>query len=141
MNPDRRVPRNPLHNPRFVHGLKVALLVSIPVWMAAGLTAILTLQYSPISALECVAFMCLAVAELLLLRDILNPRGAQAQWPAPVQSSILARSGMPWPSMVKRALALSGISVAYLQYYYLDVQLQIAALHSVTVFVPVNALG
>lgn len=128
-----------MHNARFVHGLKVALLLSIPVWMIAGLTAILTLQDSPITAFECVALMCMAGAELLLLRHFMNSRAAPAQ--APVQGGILAKIGMPWPSMVKRSLALSAMSVAYLQYYYLDVQLQIAALHSVTVFVPVNALG
>jgi hypothetical protein len=141
MTPDWRTLRNPLYNARFVHGLKVALLLSIPVWMVAGLTSILTLQNSPITALECVALMCLAAAELLLLRHFLNSRDAPARRAVPVQGSILATIGMPWSAMVKRSLALSGMSVAFLQYYYLDVQLQIASLHSVTVFVPVNALG
>lgn len=41
-------------------------------------------------------------------------------------------------AILRQSLLLSALVGAYLQYYFLDVHLQIASLHSVTVFVPVS---
>jgi hypothetical protein len=141
MKPDRPTARNPFHNQRFVFGLKVALLVSIPVWIAAGLAAILSVQTAPISLLEAFILLASAGAELLLLRQFLNSADVRDRRAELFRGRVGAILAAPWSEPVKLSLALGGLSAAYLQYYFWDVQLQIAALHSVTVFVPVNALG
>ncbi len=42
--------------------------------------------------------------------------------------------------LLRRSLTLGALVGAYLQYYFLEVNLQIAALHSLTVFVPVTSM-
>ena len=41
-------------------------------------------------------------------------------------------------ALLRQSLSLSGLAGAYLQYYFVEVNLQIASLHSLTVFLPVT---
>ena len=43
-------------------------------------------------------------------------------------------------ALFRQSLALSALVGAYLQYYFLEVNLQIASMHSLTVFVPVTSM-
>lgn len=44
------------------------------------------------------------------------------------------------PSLFRQSLALSALAAAYLQYYFLEVHLEISSLNSLTVFMPVTAI-
>jgi hypothetical protein len=73
--------------------------------------------------------MIAAVAELILLRyawRMFRPRGLR---------ELLARASASAP-LLRQTAFLAGLVGAYLHYYFWDVQLQIASLHSLTVFVP-----
>ena len=43
------------------------------------------------------------------------------------------------PSLLRQSLALSALAAAYLQYYFLEVHLEISSLSSLTVFLPLTA--
>jgi len=66
-----------------------------------------------------------------------HPRAALGAPPARRNAATL-RLGM---AQLKRPLLLLGLAGAYLHYYFWDVQLQIASLRSVTVFVSAPAIG
>jgi hypothetical protein len=108
----------------------------------AGMVVILVVREAPVTATESVILMIAAVCEVMLLRHSLRNLGAKARW-----RELLARSGLTArrsgarPSIAKQALALSALVATYLHYYFWDVHLQIASLNSVTVFVPVTAVG
>ena len=53
-------------------------------------------------------------------------------------SSQRTRPAIAPKALIRQSLALSALVGAYLQYYFIDVNLQIASLHSLTVFVPVS---
>lgn len=52
---------------------------------------------------------------------------------------LLRRTQSPL-SLARQTLALSALTGAYLQFYFLEVNLQIASLNSVTVFLPVSSM-
>jgi hypothetical protein len=134
----------------FVLGVIVALLLAIPFWAGFGIAAILVFQSGPITRGQSIALLLAAVVEIILLRyawrayrpkiDLRqlfqryviapDPRMARARPAARTFRSTLKQSGL-----------LAGLVAAYLHYYYWDVQLQIASLNHLTVFVPTPALG
>ena len=115
---------------------------SVVLGVLAGLVVILVAREAPVTATESAILMIAAVCEVMLLRHSLRNFAAKARY-----RELLARAGFtarrpaPRPSIVKQALALSALVATYLHYYFWDVHLQIASLNSVTVFVPVSALG
>lgn len=52
----------------------------------------------------------------------------------------LSRRSHPPLSLVRQTFALSALTGAYLQFYFLEVNLQIASLNSVTVFLPLSSM-
>ena len=131
-----------VHGSEGTHGLVLGLLLAIPLWVLAGVAVILLFQSAPVTATENALLMIAAACEFILLRYSLRTFDAKARY-----RELLARSGFtarrtgPGPSIAKQALALSALVAAYLHYYFWDVQLQIASLSSVTVFVPVSVVG
>jgi len=124
-------------------GVVNALVLAIPLWAGIGIAFILLVLQRPISEAESAALMIAAACEFFLLRHVLL-RTAAARTP---DSEPLARPvpAMQRPSrrrpVLKQALTLSALAATYLQYYFWDVQLQIASLNSVTVFVAAPATG
>jgi len=55
--------------------------------------------------------------------------------------SLQARHAITRRSLLKQSLTLSAIVGSYLQYYFVDVNLQIASLHSIVFFVPVTSVS
>jgi hypothetical protein len=114
---------------RLIQGILLGAALSIPLWAAIGVVVILLFQEGPITEAEIAAFTVAAAVELILLRFVwlvFRPRPAFRHLPA--------RPAARAPLLRQTAL-LTGLVVAYLHYYFWDVQLQIAALQSVTVFV------
>ncbi len=130
----RRQQKDAVYDSVETHGLLLGVL--------AGLVFILVVREAPITATEGAILMIAAVCELMLLRHSLRTVDAWARY-----RKLLARFGIttrrtgPRPSIAKQALVLSALVAAYLHYYFWDVQLQIASLNSVTVFVSVPAVG
>ena len=99
---------------------------------------ILVVREAPITTTESVMLVIAAVCEVILLRPALRKFDAKGRF-----GELLARAGLtsqrssPRPSFAKQALTLSALVATYLHYYFWDVQLQIATLSSVRVFVPV----
>jgi hypothetical protein len=115
-----------------VRGVIIALLLAIPLWALIGIALILAFQGSPITRGESAALMLAAAAEAILLRyawRAYRPRLPFRDWLADV---VFAR---PTGQALKQAAFLGALAVAYLHYYFWDVQLQIASLNRVTVFI------
>ena len=125
-----------------VDGLVYGLVVAIPLSLLLGAVAILALQSTPVSAIQGVMFAIAAVCEYLLLRHAVRTIGAKT-----VAATVLAqvrrvvRYRGSSRALAKRAIAMSALAATYLHYYFWDVQLQIASLRRVIVFVPVYATG
>jgi hypothetical protein len=117
-----------------IHGLVLGVL--------AAMVFILVVREAPITTTESVMLVIAAVCEVILLRPALRKFDAKGRF-----GELLARAGLtsqrssPRPSFAKQALTLSALVATYLHYYFWDVQLQIASLNSVTVFVPVTMAG
>ena len=115
-----------------VRGVIVALLLAIPLWALIGIALILAFQESPITRGQSAALMIAAAAEAILLRyawRAYRPRMAFRDWLADVVFERPSRQG------VKQIALLGGVVAAFLHYYFWDVQLQIASLNRVTVFI------
>lgn len=132
MDLQRLTPRNELQRAALVDGVLVAALLSIPLWAAAALAAIALFQDGPLTTLESAGFMLAAAAEALLLRLVWRRHGLKDRIRAVIAHHAIP--GNPGP-MLKRAALLGGLVLAYLHYYFWDVQLQIAQLHQLTVFI------
>lgn len=120
--------------------LVVPLLISIPIWAAIGVATVLLYFDRPLSDVESAALVLAAAAELALLRlawrrDYLYARRRESP------ARVVAAPGRAWLPSMRRPAMTAAAAAAYLHYYYWDVQLQIAALPSLTVFVPTPALG
>lgn len=122
-------------------GVVLALLVAIPVWVAVGLALAWAYQVGPITQTQSALLMLAAAAELILLRYALRMSGVTAKLVDQAGAGLAAVRWRRWTPMARQTLALSVLVGAYLHYYFWDVQLQIASLHSVTVFVPVTRVG
>ena len=116
------------------HGLVLGVL--------AGMVVILVFREAPVTVTESAILTIAAVCEFLLLLYSLRTADARARF-----RELLARFGLtarrtgPRPSIAKQASALSALVAAFLHYYFWDVQLQIASLNSVTVFVHSSVVG
>ena len=108
-------------------GLLSGLLLAIPIWMGIGIGVIAFVLHRRFTASEILMLGVAAAVEILFLRHAWSKLG----W----------RFGLGNWSGLKRAALLSGLSIAYLHYYFWDIQTQIAMLPTVTVFVPVHQFG
>jgi hypothetical protein len=134
----------------FVLGVIVALLLAIPFWAGLGIVAILVFQSGPITRGQTIALMLAAVVEIILLRyawrayrpkiDLRQLFRRYIVAPAPPVARALPAT-RAFRSTLKQSGLLAALVAAYLHYYYWDVQLQIASLNHLTVFVPTPALG
>ena len=123
-------------------GVIYGLLISIPLWGCIGVLAVLFLLERPISEAETAALLFATIGGYILVRRLV--RGIRVSWPNSVPASVpvpAVQRPRSRPLLFRQSLALSALAAAYLQYYFWEVQLQIAALNSVMVFVPVRALG
>ena len=132
MDQQRLTPRDEFEGGALVDGVLFAALLSIPLWAAVALVAIALIQEGPLTALESAGFMLALAAEALLLRLVWHRHGLRDR----IRAVIAHRAfpGNPRP-MLKRTALLGGLVAAYLHYYFWDVQLQIAQLHQLTVFI------
>lgn len=134
----------------FVLGVIVALLLAIPFWAVLGIAAIFVFQSGPITRGQGIALILAAVVEIILLRyawRAYRPKIELRQLlrryifaPAPPVARVLP-AARAFRSTLKQSGLLAGLVAAYLHYYYWDVQLQIASLNHLTVFVPTSSLG
>jgi len=110
-----------------MQGLLSGLLFAIPIWAGIGFGVIVFVLHRRIAASEILILAVAVAVEIFLLRHAWRELG----W----------RFGLRTWSGLKRAALLAGVTVAYLHYYFWDVQVQIAMLPTVTVFVPVHQFG
>jgi len=122
-------------------GVVLALLVAIPVWVAVGLALACAYQIGPITQTQSALLMLAAAAELILLRHALRASGAAARFTAPAGRGLAVFRWHRWSPVARQTLMLSVLVGSYLHYYFWDVQLQIASLQSVTVFVQSTRMG
>lgn len=114
------------------------LALAIPLWvLIAGLYVVLV-QSDPLSELQSAAFMAVMAAEAIAARCAFG--SWKRRTAGPVDWIVIARRGLFGPT-ARQGLALAALAGAYLQYYFLDVSLQIAALPALQVFVPIAAVG
>jgi hypothetical protein len=134
----------------FVLGVAVALMIAIPFWAGVGIAAIFVFQNGPITRGQSTALILAAAIEIILLRYVWRAYRLKFDFrellrryliaPAPpVARSLQAQRA--FRSTLKQSGLLAGLVAAYLHYYYWDVQLQIASLNHLTVFVPATSLG
>ncbi len=116
----------------FILGIFFALLLAIPLWAGIGIAAVLLFQEGPVTRGQTAALAAAAVVELILLRYAW--RAWRPQWSF---RALLARAIAAYPArpILKQTALLAGLAVAYLHYYFWDVQLQIATLNKVSVFI------
>jgi len=125
-------PSPPRGRPVFDVGiLVVPLLVSIPIWAALGVAFVLLYLERPLSDMESAALMLAAASEAILLRHAW--RRSRLRYRELVSQPMFRWREALAP--IRRPALLAGAAAAYLHYYYWDVQLQIASLPTVTVFV------
>jgi len=124
------------------HGLALALLVAIPFWAAVGLALVVAYQADPITQWQSALLVGAAIVELLLLRYVLRAPGALAgglgQFAGRSAAVVFRRRP---DALVRHTVMLSALAIAYLQFYFWDVYLQIESLNAVTVFIPVARVG
>jgi len=125
---------------RLIEGLLSGALLSIPLWVCIGIAVAVIVQDGPISALQFVFLLISAAAELVLLRRSwrfgLRRLRPSVHAPHPGAAAVVARL-----SRFRPLLLLMGLTGTYLHYYFWDIQLQIASMPSITVFVHASVLG
>ena len=127
-------------------GLEIArgafhgLLFAMPLWFAFAVVTVFVLQDGPTSERSSLVLMIAAVAATILMRPYLRALWTR-HYPT-IRSMFLAQFRQPRPSLslARQTFALSALTGAYLQFYFLEVNLQIASMRSVTVFVPVSSM-
>jgi len=121
-------------------GLVSGVLLSIPLWICIGVVIAVFFQNDSISKLQSAILFVAAAAEFILLRRFWRATYPRTAYRAP---PVRAGTATPAPRIphLKQTFLLLGLVGAYLHYYFWDVQLQIASMHSVTVFVQATALG
>ena len=132
MELERPTPQEEFEPRALVEGVVFAALLSIPLWAAIAVIAIALFQAGPLTTLQSAGLTIAAAVETILLRYVLRRHGMKARIRA-----VLARAALPADRrrLLKQAALLGGLVVAYLHYYFWDVQLQIAQLNRVTVFI------
>jgi hypothetical protein len=117
--------------------LASGLALAIPLWVLIGGLCVLLVQTDPLSEGQSAVFMAGMAAGAIALRCAFWNRNAGA-----VASRVLA--SLAWHALgptARQGLALAGLTGAYLQYYFVDVSLQIAALPALQVFVPIATVS
>lgn len=135
--------RDPPYRRGRAHGLAQAMLVAIPIGAAVWLALVLPQQAGPITQSQIMLLAFAAVAELLLLQYVLRAsrtvetgfaeltgRGVAVVFERRRKNPILRHTAM-----------LLALTLAYLQYYFVGVYLQIESMNSVVVFLPVAGAG
>jgi len=125
---------------RLIRGLVSGLLFSIPLWVCICIAVVVLFQEGPITQLQSAILIIAAAAEFVLLRHVWRTKHPRIAPHAPAARKGAAASAARFPQL-KRTFLLLGVVGAYLHYYFWDVQLQIASMQSVTVFVSTPALG
>ena len=121
-------------------GVVYGLLISIPLWACVGVGIILLVLERPFNQAESAILMVAAIVELILLRHAWRTFQPRVRYRELLVRAGASVTGARQP-LLKQTSLLAGLVGAYLQYYFLDVHLQIASLNSVTVFVPVSLAG
>ena len=121
-------------------GMVYGLLISIPLWACVGAGIILLILERPFNEAESALLMVAAIVELILLRHAWRTFQPRVRYRELLVRAGASVTGARQP-LLKQTSLLAGLVGAYLQYYFLDVHLQIASLNSVTVFVPVSLAG
>jgi hypothetical protein len=118
-----------------LHGL----LFAIPLWSVLGIVAVVV-QDGSTSESTSLALMIAAVGAAIVARPFLRALWMR-RYPELESALILLLRRTQSPlSLARQTLALSALTGAYLQFYFLEVNLQIASLNSVTVFLPVSSM-
>lgn len=127
------------------HGLDIArgalhgLLIAIPLWGAFAIATIFVAQGGPAGETASLVLMIAAVGTTILTRPFLRTLWMR-RYPE-IRSRLVAECRrVHSPLLARQTFALSALTGAYLQFYFLDVSLQIAYLSSVTVFLPVSSM-
>jgi hypothetical protein len=110
-----------------MQGLLSGLLMAIPIWAGIGIGVIVYVLHRRFTGAEILILAVAVAVEILFLRHAWSELG----W----------RFGLRTWNGLKRVALLAGVTLAYLHYYFWDVQTQIAMLPTVTVFVPVHQFG
>ena len=123
---------------RPIQGLLSGVLLAVPLWVCIGVAIAVSVQDGPISEKQAAILFVAAAAELILLRQTwhVGLRRLRPIEPQPGATVLAAHLSRLRPLLL--ALFLTG---TYLHYMFWDVQLQIAAMPSITVFVHPRALG
>jgi hypothetical protein len=123
-------------------GLKLGLLLAIPLWLAMGGLALPLFGASPIAETLSVVCMIAAVSEAILVRSIWRAdRVTASRLTVNAVASIFREIGHAGGTTLSRAMALGALAGSYLYYYFCEIQLQIASLNSLVVFIPVPSLA
>ena len=134
--------RDPPYRRGRAHGLAQAMLVAIPIWVAVWLALVLPQQVGPITQSQLMLLAFAAVTELVLLRYLLRAsrtvRTGRAELTGRGVAVVFERRRNP---ILRQSAMLLALTVAYLQYYFLDVVLQIESMSSVVVFLPIAGAG
>lgn len=132
MEQQRATPQPEFEPRALVEGVVFAALLSIPLWAAIAAIAIALFQDEPVTTPQSTGFAFAAAAEALLLRYVWRRHALKAR-----VAAVIARTAFPVDRrrVLKQAALLGSLVAAYLHYYFWDVQLQIAQLSHVTVFI------
>ena len=125
---------------KLIQGLVSGTLLSVPLWVCIGVAVAVVFQDGPITRLQSAILLLAAAIELVLLRRTwraIYPR-TRSRAPAAQPRAVVAAVRLSQP---RPLLLLLGVAGTYLHYYFWDIQLQIASMPSVTVFVHAPALG
>jgi len=125
---------------KLIQGLVSGTLLSVPLWVCIGVAVAVVFQDGPITRLQSAILLLAAAIELVLLRRTwraIYPR-TRSRAPAAQPRAVVAAVRLSQP---RPLLLLLGVVGTYLHYYFWDIQLQIASMPSVTVFVHAPALG
>ncbi len=117
-------------------GLAHGLLIALPIWIVIGLAGADTLANAFGREAVSLALMAGMVGTVVLARRLLHAPLSQAIAVGRARFAGMAGSGAAFRPLARQTIALSALAAAYLQYYFLDVKLQIASMQSVTYFVP-----
>ncbi|HEX9182320.1 MAG TPA: hypothetical protein VF876_03590 [Burkholderiales bacterium] len=132
MDSERPTPQDELEAGALVEGVVFAALLSIPLWAVIAGAGIALFQEGPLTALQSGLFMLAAAVEALLLRYVWRRHALKERILGVVSRTVAPED---WWPVVRRVAFLGGLVAAFLHYYYWDVQLQIAQLNRVTVFI------
>lgn len=132
MEQERRLPHEEFEPRALVEGVVFAALLSIPLWAAIAAVAIALFQEGPLTTPQSAGFAIAAALEAILLRHVWRRRGLKGRI-----GEVLRHTWFPdnRRAFYKQTALLGALVAAYLHYYFWDVQLQIAQLHRVTVFI------